>query len=107
MTRESAPLCPEGLPGLGRFLAAGFRAEAGAEFAAPDVLRWKYLEPRWGGDAGSRSYVAREGGQIVGHVGFCPTAFRIIEGPGRAREVATLHLTDWLGSEGHPGVGSA
>ena len=107
MTREITPLQAEDLPELGRFLAAGFHAEAGAEFAAANVLRWKYVEPRWDGDAAPRRYVAREGGTIVGHVGYCPTTFRVIEGPGRGREVATLHLTDWLGSAGHPGVGSS
>jgi hypothetical protein len=105
MTRDINPLQSEDIPELGRFLAEGFHADPGAEFAAPDVLRWKYLEPRWPGDDGPRSFVAREGGRIVGHVGFCPTAFRMAGSAGR--EVTTLHMIDWLGSEGHPGVGSS
>jgi hypothetical protein len=44
MTREIRPLAPDDLPELCRFLAAGFQASTDADFAAPDVLRWKYLD---------------------------------------------------------------
>ena len=43
MTREIRPLAIDDLSDLGRFLVAGFHAPADSEFAAPDVLRWKYL----------------------------------------------------------------
>lgn len=116
MPHEIRPLRDEDLAELGRFLAEGFHAPAGAAFAAPDVLRWKYLEPIEDGveaeaesDPGElpRSLVARDGagGPIIGHVGICPTVF---EGAGLAAEgVSTLHMIDWLGSRAHRSVGAA
>ena len=66
------------LPELGEFLIKGFHAPLDATFAAVDVLRWKYLDPR-GAEAGDlpRSYLAkdRETGRIVGHVEFAPADF--------------------------------
>lgn len=104
MFPEIRPLEPGDLPELSRFLAEGFGASADAEFAAPDVLRWKYLDPI-GGESPARSFVACAGGRIVGHVGVCPTVF---EGPGLPREgVSTLHMIDWLGSRDHRSVGTA
>jgi hypothetical protein len=107
MIREIRPLQPDDLGELSRFLTAGFHTAPDALFAAPDVLRWKYLEAMGGGDDdGPRSYIARdEGGSIIGHVGICPTAFEgeAISG-GR---VATLHMIDWLGSAEHRSVGAS
>lgn len=107
MAHDIRPLTPEDLPELGRFLAGGFHAAPGAPFAAPDVLAWKYLDPR-GGDAGDgpRSYLARdpETGRLVGHVGVCPGRFR---GGGLPAEgVSTLHMIDWLTGEAGAGVGA-
>ncbi|QEH38066.1 hypothetical protein OJF2_66640 [Aquisphaera giovannonii] len=107
MTRDLRPAGPDDLEELGRFLAAGFRAGPAADFAAPDVLRWKFLDPA--GDDGSglpRSFLARDGaGRIIGHVGVFRTSF---EGRSVADGTAgTLHMVDWLGSPGHPGVGAS
>lgn len=103
MPPEIRVLEPGDLPELGRFLAAGFGAAADADFAAVDVLRWKYLEPIVGVPE-PRSFVACAGGRIVGHAGVCPTVF---EGAGLPAEgVSTLHLIDWLGSPEHRSVGS-
>jgi hypothetical protein len=44
IARNLRPLTPDDIPELSEFLITGFGAEAGAHFAAPDVLRWKYLE---------------------------------------------------------------
>jgi hypothetical protein len=44
MSREIRPLTPEDIVELGRFLAAGFHTTPDADFAAPEVLRWKYLD---------------------------------------------------------------
>ena len=44
MTRDIQPLTLADLPELSRFLVAGFHAQPEADFAAPDVLRWKYLD---------------------------------------------------------------
>jgi len=124
MTRDIRPLTLDDLPELSRFLIAGFHAPPDADFAAPEVLRWKYLEPLGpkvleegdeglGGQEvastanGPRSYIARggESGGIIGHVGLCRTAFegQGVAGPeGRA---STMHIIDWLGSPDHRSVG--
>ncbi|WP_337177426.1 acetyltransferase [Paludisphaera sp.] len=103
---EIRPLAAGDLPALSRFLTAGFGAPADAEFAAPDVLRWKYLDARGDEpDPSPRSFVATdEAGAIVGHVGFAPTAFA---GPGLASPVPALHMIDWLGSREHRAVGAS
>lgn len=102
--RQVVPLRLEDVPELGRFLAEGFHAPPGTEFAAPDVLRWKYLEPR-GLDGEPRSYLVRHDGRIIGHVGCAITAWRVAGEPFTA--VSTLHMMDWLGSQEHPGVGAS
>jgi hypothetical protein len=88
-------------------LTEGFGTPRNAAFAAPDVLRWKYLEPIGDREPVPRSHVAREGetGPIVGHIGICPTAFRGVRLPGG--EVSTMHIIDWLGSRAHRSVGSS
>jgi hypothetical protein len=107
-TRDIRPLTADDLPELSRFLAAGFHAPPDADFAAPEVLSWKYLEPP-GDEVDSdtaRSYVARdEAGRIVGHLGLCRTEFE-----GRALStlggrVPTIHIIDWLGSPEHRALG--
>lgn len=112
MNREIHPLGPDDLSELSRFLTQGFHAPADADFAAPEVLRWKYLEgDEEAGDerpeqAQPRSYVARgEAGAVIGHIGICRTAFE-----GRAvtvdgGRVSTIHIIDWLGSPAHRAVG--
>jgi len=113
MFRDIRPLTLDDLPELSRFLTAGFHTPPEADFAAPDVLRWKYLEPLELTAHGSnpsggapRSYVARDNaGRIIGHIGICRTAFE-----GRATTVAggqvgTIHIIDWLGSPDHRAVG--
>ncbi len=98
---------PDDLPALGRFLAQGFHAPPDAEFAAPDVLGWKYLEPIGGpgpGATGPRSFVARDAaGAIVGHVGLAWTRWRLA---GAAADVPLMHLLDWLVTPEHRGLGS-
>ena len=108
MAHDIRPTTPDDLPELGRFLTDGFHAPAGSAFAAPEVLRWKYFDPR-GGDAGSspRSYLARDPatGSVVGHVGVCPARFR---GGGLPPDgVSTLHMIDWLTSDAGRGAGAA
>ncbi len=103
---EIHPLTSSDLAELGEFLIKGFHASLDATFAAVDVLRWKYLDPR-GAEAGDlpRSYLAkdRETGRIVGHVGICPGRFH---GGGLPAEgVSTLHMIDWLTSEEGKGAG--
>src|SRR3954452_24522074 len=103
MTREIRALEPDDVEDLSRFLTDGFRTAPDADFAAPEVLRWKYLDPVGEGDrAGDedqtpRSYLARgEAGAVIGHVGIRATAFEGAAIPGGS--VATLHMIDLLGS---------
>ena len=121
MPREIRPLSALDVLGLSQFLAAGFQAEPGALFAAPEVLRWKYLqgvEARRGDDSSGceqispapsglpLSYIAvDDSGKIVGHLGLCRTFFegRGIAGP--SGRVETMHIIDWLGSPDQKSVG--
>jgi hypothetical protein len=130
MARDIRPLTLDDIPELSQFLTTGFHAPPEADFAAPEVLRWKYLqlpesisavgaqvgssdphdtrlEEDWSAHANApRSYVARdESGKIIGHIGLCRTAF---EGKGIVADgggVATIHIIDWLSSPGHRSVG--
>lgn len=101
MPREIQPLQPDETDELSRFLTTGFGTPADAPFALPEVLRWKYFDP-FAADFGPRSFVVRESGAIVGHLGLCPSKF--ITG---LSSVPTLHMIDWLGSRGNPGVGAS
>jgi hypothetical protein len=130
MTRDIRPLAPEDVPELGRFLAHGFHAPPDAEFAAPEVLRWKYLDPTdpapvapvgcpmstgegpvdeavaAAGPEAPRSYVARdESGRIIGHLGLCRTAFEGRALASAGGRIGTIHIIDWLGSPEHKAVG--
>jgi hypothetical protein len=128
MTRAIDPLTPDDIPELSRFLASGFHAPPEADFAAPEVLRWKYLGPGAGTEVGAgspsadpppaepggdgagsdapRSYVARdEAGRIIGHLGLCRTAFEGRALAGAGGSVPTIHIIDWLGSPAHRAVG--
>jgi len=134
MARDIQPLTLDDIPELSRFLTAGFHTPPEADYAAPEVLRWKYLEhhgptsdrahaantggqPNMGleGDNGEiqdigpmapRSYIARdETGRIIGHLGLCRTTF---EGRALAAHggwASTIHIIDWLGSSDHRSVG--
>jgi hypothetical protein len=116
MARDIRPLTSDDIPELSRFLTAGFHAPPEADYAAPEVLRWKYLEPLEPGNAESEdaglaascSYIARdETGAIIGHLGLCRTAFEgqaIATDGGRA---STIHIIDWLGSPEHRAVGTS
>src|SRR4051812_32020208 len=87
---------------LSEFLRAGFKAAADEPFAQPDVIAWKYFDQRGAGDGGPRSFVAIDNGRIVGHLGWCPSTFCVAD-----QKVATLHMTDWLGSSEYGPVGAA
>jgi len=104
MPPEIQALQPGDLDDLSRFLTAGFHTPPDADFAAPEVLRWKYLEPRGEDDNVPRSYLARdEGSRVVGHVGICRTYFESDRIP--AGRTVTLHMIDWLGSAEQRAVG--
>ena len=103
MTHAIRPTEPDDLPALSRFLTEGFHAPADADFAAVDVLRWKYFDPRGGAD-GPRSYLALDEGEIIGHVGLCPARF---QGPGLPPEgVSTVHMIDWFSARPGSSIGA-
>ncbi len=107
MSREIRPLAPEDIPELGRFLAAGFHTTPDADFAASEVLRWKYLATTdAAGPEAALSYVARDdSGRIIGHLGLCRTAFEGRALAAAGGRVGTIHIIDWLGSPEHKAVG--
>ena len=108
MPHDIRPLTLDDLPDLSRFLTEGFHTPPDAPFAAVDVLRWKYFDPR-GAEAGPapRSHLARDPatGEVVGHVGVCPVRWH---GGGLLAEgVSTVHMIDWLSSRDGLGVGAS
>jgi hypothetical protein len=134
MAREIRALTRNDVPELSQFLTAGFQAPRDADFAAPEVLCWKYLQPsgtdsetapdsssREGRDIGNepmfdqlphassstpRSFIARnESGQIIGHLGLCRTTFEGQMLAAIGGRVSTIHIIDWLGSPDHRSVG--
>jgi hypothetical protein len=114
MTRDIRPLASEDIPALGRFLTDGFHTPPDADFAAPEVLRWKYLDsdespagkaPATSADA-ALSYIAQDdAGRIIGHLGLCRTAFEGRSLASAGGRVETIHIIDWLGSPEHKAVG--
>jgi hypothetical protein len=116
MARDIRPLTSDDIPELSRFLTAGFHAPPEADYAAPEVLRWKYLEPHEpghteieeGGLGAPRSYLARdETGAIIGHLGLCRTAFEGQAIAADGGQASTIHIIDWLGSPEHRAVGTS
>lgn len=116
MAREINPLTANDIPELSRFLTTGFHTSPDADYAAPDVLRWKYLEPdeprnEKGIDSGpivACSYLARdETGAIIGHLGLCRTFFEGQALSTHGGRVSTIHIIDWLGSPEHRAVGAS
>ena len=84
MVRKICPMIEDDISELSRFLTTGFHTSPEARYAAPDVLRWKYLEPDvpanekaiYGGAIAPCSYLARDDrGAIIGHLGLSRTVF--------------------------------
>jgi hypothetical protein len=96
------PLSEADLPDLRRFLISGFRVEEGATCFNANVLHWKYLA-KLGNIEGPRSLIARQNGQIVGHIGLCPREW-VVRGQDQTR-VSTVHFMDWLASPDCPSAG--
>jgi hypothetical protein len=116
MAREIRPLTAADIAELSQFLTNGFHTPPGADYAAPEVLRWKYLEPEkpaHGEIADSavmapRSYIARdEAAAIIGHLGLCQTTFEGQALAAHGGQVSTIHIIDWLGSPEHRAVGTS
>lgn len=85
---ETVWLTENTLAELSEFLRAAFPVPEHQFAFAPEILRWKYLEPSgFGGPA--RSLLVREDGRIVAHVGLYCTEF---DG------VSAMHPFDWIAS---------
>jgi hypothetical protein len=80
------------LPELSALLQSAFPLQPPAEFATPDVLAWKYFDPRLKDD-GPRSFVALLDGRIVAHVGYSTTTFVRIGEP--SVEIRSMSIIDW------------
>ncbi len=102
MAKEIVPLQPEWVPELADFLREGFRAPADASFAAAEALHWKYFDPD-GSGLTTRSLVAREGGKIIGHIGFCPAT--LVTGSSK-KQLTSMHMMDWLTPARHSPMGA-
>lgn len=104
MARDIQPLTSHDIPELSQFLTAGFKSPSEADYAAPDVLYWKYLEDI--DLTGPRSYIARDETEtIIGHLGLCRTTFEGQTITAAGGQVSTIHIIDWLGSPEHRAVG--
>lgn len=99
----AVPLAEEWVPELGQFLRAGFGSSSGnTDFAAPEVVRWKFFDPRRP-ESGPRCYVARDKERILACIGSCPG--EICRAQAAAAALSTLHPTDWLTSDTGKGLG--
>jgi len=99
MALQFAVTSPSELPQVRDFLLKTFAADPSLNSFRAKVLHWKYLSPRpdWNG---SRSYLLRNGDDIVAHGGVWPIRFS-----GGGPEIKAIHLIDWAASRGSPGAG--
>src|SRR5436305_5467873 len=86
---------------LTEFLLEAFRLGPAAPFVAPDLMRWKYDDPRpdW---PGPRSFVWKDGDAIVAHACMCPVTYRLPSG-----DVSGSYLIDWAATRKSAGAGVA
>ncbi len=105
--REIVPTHLDDLRELSRFLCKGFAVPEDARFASAEILNWKYFDPDGFGQ-GARSYLVREAGKIVGHVGICRCRFLIPRGEKEVffQEVPSLQIIDWLVESQGKGIGA-
>lgn len=92
---------PGDITSLSQFLVTGFGVPADAEFAAPDVLRWKYFDHKYTGDC-PVGVVATDGHRIIGFVGVDSTWFMFDD---LHKQVTAGHGIDWLASKANVAVG--
>jgi len=88
-----------GRKALVEFLLATFRLGGDAPFIAPELLRWKYDDPRpdW---SGPRSFVWKDGEATVAHACMCPITYRLPSG-----DVSGSYLIDWAAARTSAGAG--
>ena len=88
------------LPALAKFLVRIYNFDPADHHADPQLLDWKYLCPKPGGEA-SRSYLIESDGQIQAHCGICPVTFHLPD----STTVNSLTMMDWAADRSIPGVG--
>ena len=100
MPAEPCPSDPKSRLALTEFLLSAFHLKSDAPFVRPEMLRWKYDEPRID-YAGPRSHVWKDAaGQIVAHACLCPVTYSLPSGAVRAS-----YLIDWAASRAAAGAG--
>jgi hypothetical protein len=84
---------------LAEFLAAVFHAPVDAAFLNPQLLDWKYFQPRpdW---QTPRSWVLKDRSRIVAHAAIWPFRFCLPQGV-----IDSMHVIDWAASPDVPGAG--
>ncbi|HXB68792.1 MAG TPA: hypothetical protein VNY05_11135 [Candidatus Acidoferrales bacterium] len=92
---------PAARKSLIQFLLAAFQLAPEAPFVAPDLIRWKYDDPRpdW---SGPRSFVWQDGEAIVAHACMCPVTYSLPSG-----DVSGSYLIDWAAARKSAGAGVA
>lgn len=104
MPQQIQALREEWIPALSEFLIKGLCHPGDySAFAAPDVLRWKYLSPR-GPWKIPRSLLVMDGESITAHAGICTTEFLSLGKP--SEPVAAIHIVDWLSNERSASLGA-
>ena len=96
-----SPAEPAARQSLIEFLLAAFRLGPQAPFVAPDLIRWKYDDPRpdW---SGPRSFLWKDGETIAAHACMCPVTYSLPSG-----DVSGSYLIDWAAARKSPGAGVA
>ena len=100
MPLEFGPASLSDQPAIIELFAEAYQARADAPAFAPRFLEWKHFDPgpEW---TGSRSYVLRDGNQIVAHAAVWPVSLRTPGGVVRA-----INRIEWAARKGWPGAGS-
>ncbi|HTS66839.1 MAG TPA: hypothetical protein VMH28_32670 [Candidatus Acidoferrales bacterium] len=100
MPAEPCPPDPPSRQALVRFLLSAFQLPPESPFVRPDLLQWKYDQPR-PDFSGPRSYVWKGGsGEITAHACLCPVTYCLPGG-----EIRGSYLIDWAASRSSPGAG--
>src|SRR4029077_15549922 len=81
-------------------LLSAYSVGPDAPIANPDLLRWKYFDPKVNGNR-PRGYILRQENKVVAHCGVTPVRFLR-----KDREVSGVCFMDWAGDTGLPGISS-
>jgi hypothetical protein len=97
MSASFRPTTPDDRPRLAAMLSDVFGSPQDSSLLAPNVMAWKYWEPR-GDWPDPRSFVIERDGAFTAHVAIWPADF----GPSGPHGV---HMIDWGAARGSPGAG--